>query len=97
MGDESDAHQCLDAEIPSGGAASGGRYSGTSGSRDVEICGISAFRGVVERAHEELYEGGPFWGSISWWYRSMASTSPSTWFWWRPLASTAKGSSIPSG
>jgi hypothetical protein len=58
VGDESDVHQCLDAEIPSGGAASGGRYSGTGGSRDVEVCGISAFRGVVERAHEDLDECG---------------------------------------
>jgi putative transposase len=59
VGDESDAHQCLDMEIPSGGAASGGPYSRTSGSPDVEVRRISAFRSVVKRVHEELIEADP--------------------------------------
>jgi hypothetical protein len=52
VGDEPDADQRVDAEIPPSGAASRGRCSGASGGWRVEIGGFAALRGVVGGAHE---------------------------------------------
>src|SRR5262249_38933151 len=48
MGDEPDAAQRLHAEIPTRGAASGGRRAGAGGVWRVEVGGFSAFCGAVE-------------------------------------------------
>ena len=47
VGDEPDADQRLDAEIPPSGAASRGRCSGAGGGWRVEVGGFAALRGVV--------------------------------------------------
>src|SRR5580700_3003141 len=59
VGDEPDADQRLDAEIPPCGAASRGRCSGADGSRRVEVGSFAALRGVVGCAHEGMDGCGP--------------------------------------
>ena len=54
VGDEPDADQRLDAEIPPSGAASRGRCSSAGGGRPVEVGGFAALRGVVGWAHEGM-------------------------------------------
>ena len=59
MGDEPDADQRLDAEIPPSGAASRGRYSGAGGGWRVEVGGFTTLRGIVGCAHEGMDGRGP--------------------------------------
>ena len=54
VGDEPDADQRVDAEIPPSGAASRGRCSGASGGWRVEVGGFAALHGVVGGAHEGM-------------------------------------------
>ena len=52
VGDEPDADQRLDAEVPPSGAAARGRCSGAGGGRRIEVGGLAPLRRAVGCAHE---------------------------------------------
>ena len=90
LGDEPDADQRLDAQVPASGAASRGRRSGAGGRGRFEVGGLAAVRGAVGCAHEGVDGRGSVAGSISWWCRSTASTSARISCWWPRSGSTAR-------
>src|SRR5438105_5021940 len=80
MGDEPDAAQRVDAEIPAGGAAPGGRRAGAGGVWGVEVGGFATFYSFVERTAAGMV------GSRSFPARHPGGADPTSariWFWSR--------------